>query len=220
MTSKNINKVREFFKNNGSCKWKTFITCSRCEGFTLSHGFFCKFDFKISDEDYDNDIVFEKCNEFKKQYPNLNFYRLPCCWPKESGVDLFIGFNVYPLLWTERRHFINNYNLESAMDDFYTSPENKKLILQKYENYKQYVAPLFLETEYIYETYTEQKNWKDCLYLNNYEKIISWGPMLDSLFESTILSCTASIRDFCNENKIDVPECKWCFLPSDCASCS
>lgn len=246
-----INEVHEFFAKNSSPEWQTFVTCSRCEGFTLSYGTFFQLDEtnidKMENEDIekeqsvvdqckqlrqmlsdpDANYVNSVCEYWQRQYPELVFYALPCCWGNETKLDFFVGFNIYPLLWTSRRHFIGDHCLLSAHDDFFSSKEEKDKILKKYEKYELYKTPDFLETEYIFDTYCNMDKWKDSLYLNNYSKISHWTPMLNELYKDVIASKTDVLNQFFSEkknflakNETSVPSCEWCFLPSDCASCS
>ena len=247
-----INEVREFFAKHSSPEWKTFVTCSRCDGFTLSYGMFFRLDetrmdrmvddnedtkkLSIIDEckqlrqmlsNPDANYVSSVCEYWQRQYPELVFYSLPCCWSSETKLDFFVGFNIYPLLWTRRRHFIGDHCLLSVHDDFFSSKEEKDKNLQKYEKYELYKAPAFLETEYIFDTYCNMDTWKNSLYLKNYNRISHWIPMLNELYKDIIVSKTNILHNFFSEkkhflaeNETRISNYEWCFLPSDCASCS
>lgn len=246
-------KVRDFFANNANPGWETFKTCSRCEGFTLSYGLFLRldddkinFDEMISKECIKSELNMEDqcrimrqafsnpdtndinmiCDILHYSYPELEVYALPCCWGRETNFDIFVGFNIYPLLWTKRRHIVENHKLISLRDDF-SSTENKDAIIQKYKDqgYKLYKAPKFLKTDYIFDFYCDADSWKDTLYVENYDEIKHWIPMLNDLYNDVISSKTIELKKFINNNKIFneqtvTTDFKWCFLPSDCASCS
>lgn len=216
----NTNLVREFLQKNGSPDWETFVTGSRCEGFTLSYGAF----FKMNDDDDDDDDKYEKREkmqaEWEEKYPELNFYFLPCCWSEETGFDYFVGFNIYPLLWTKRRHFVGKNCLISAGDDFHMSKEAKDNILDQYKDHKLYEAPDFLKTEYINELYCNKETWKEGLYVREYPKLETWIPMLNDLYKDTILERTVFLQNFLADERMNDASFEWCFLPSDCAWCS
>jgi len=289
--SYDLNTVRQFFVKNSAPDWKTFVTCSRCEGFTLSYGMFIRLDEnkvaemeKIISEDNDEDndeeddeeddeeydkedddedekkskknkkdnkhsnpvdqckimrqmlsnpdsnFIQVLCDKLQDQYPELVIYPLPCCWGDMAKLDFFVGFNIYPLLWTRRRHYVDTkeHRLCSMHDDFFGSKEKKDKLVQQYEEagYKLYEAPDFLETEYIFDFYCNADSWKTTLYPKNYDRIKHWIPMLNDLYKDVIFLKTIFLKKFIAENRLlfsnetKEPNFEWCFLPSDCASCS
>jgi hypothetical protein len=89
-----------------------------------------------------------------------------------------------------------------------------------------YEAPDFLKTDYICDFYSNADSWKETLYLQNYDKIEHWIPMLDELYKDVIALKTSILDKFTDDNmeifdkKTFVRKFEWCFLPSDCASCT
>ena len=129
----NVEDVRNFFVKECHPGWQTFQTGSRCEGFTLSYGMFIRLDVdkinfnemiikeglktkfgpqdqcRIMRQEFSNpdvNYIEPLCDSLHYKYPELNFYALPCCWGEQTKLDVFVGFNIYPLLWTKRRYIV------------------------------------------------------------------------------------------------------------------
>lgn len=226
-----INQIKNFFATNSPPNEENcdiLCTCSRCEGFTLAYGCFYRLDTIIKNRKK-IDAYYDKLEKLRaklfKKFLGVQFYLLPCCWPDETGLDLFVGFSVYPLLWTQRRYFIDGKKLISAQDDCFMRKEAKDNLLKKLSVHRQYMLPDFMEntTQHIKYQYQTFQTWSECLYVNNYKFLKKWPAMLTELYADKIKLFNENIEQiekfigYSGSNRI---EYQWCFLPTDCAACS
>lgn len=229
MNSLNMDIIKEFFENNFNTgiKWDVVSTISRCEGFTIAYGAFFTINY-VGDEDDDENVEeekkFEEKNRFieklANKYPELTVSRLPCCWPAETGYDVFIGFTIYPLLWTGRRYFIDNGKLLSAQDDWICFGNHKTKLLKDLAQYPQYDLPLHIKdlTDSIHDNYTSLPSWEDCLYLKNYG-LDELESLFKTLYAPKIEIFKEKIKDL-TEFDLQNITYEFCMLPTDCAACS
>ncbi len=214
--------------------WDYFRTCSRCEGFTIGYGSFYKinvikpprstFSKKEYDDDYKqreniNQSITNKCSE-------VTIVDLPCCWPDETKLDFFIGFTLYPLLWTKRRYYIKDKELISVGDNYLFGINREKRIKKISSKYHKYELPDYMQdvVKKIEYYYCNARTWKDTLYLDNHKCLGGLSKLLDETYSEKINLLKDSIKNNANElkkhNLIADKQYGWCFLPSDCASCS
>jgi hypothetical protein len=208
-----MDKIQNFFMKNASPndkEWETFTSCDRCAGFTLAYGSFYNISDLIEnctkkDEDY-FDKVIEYIDKLNTKYPYLTFSRLPCCWPDETGFDLFVGFNVYPLIWYRP-------------GDYYV--KDRSLVCnENNDGDKEYELPNYLR-DIVVDIFDEyrQMSWKNALYVENYCSFNKYIDMLNDLYCDKINKFNTSIGKIIELNN-KISEKGWSFIPSDCASCS
>ena len=232
-----VNKIElltNFFNNIKTDKIiETFREMCGIEGFTLAYGNFMKKD--ILDINYDteqddhermkNDLKKFKKDILKKYLKNCNIYRLPCCWPKETNFNSFIGINIYPFIWSNNRFFwqekLKNDNihlvLKSANDRWIMKKEYKEKLLQELSHYNRYELPFYIKK---YVKIMRQKFFSTdgCLeksiYLSNYSFNDEWNEVLNKTFENLIDTYSDIIE---NETGL---KGTWCLLPNDCFFCT
>ncbi len=133
---------------------------------------------------------------------------------------------MYPLLWTKRRYYIKNKELISVGDDCIFLSNREKKIKKISNNYPKYELPDYVQNiaESIEYYYLNARTWKDTLYLDNYECLSGLSSLLDETYSEKINLLKDRIKNNANElekhNLVAVKQYGWCFLPSDCASCS
>lgn len=227
-----IHDVQEFFLTVSppdETGFKILSTHSRCEGYTLVYGKFYNVEnlMKSNKNDYSYYNEFKIfVNSLKNKYPELQFYRLPCCWPGDTKLDLFVGFSIYPLLWTKRRYFVNGKKLLSAKDDWCINKHRKADLIEKLSIYPQYKLPDTIKeiVEEIFNEYchSDTLTMRDKLYVEKYQCTKQWPKMLDGVYKNKIDNFINHINtiDELESCEIGTNECEWCFLPTDCTFCS
>ena len=218
-----VTSVEEFFIKNklGTKPWKVFSDSFGIQGFTIAYGSFFKKTYEnIDDEEDDYDekqrlnIEF---NEYLKSIDNtLTTYPLPCCWSDEANVNMFVGFSVCPLLWTDCRYYIaeteDRRYLKSADDKWFIKRDNKEKMIKELESeYSRYKLPKDFPAQYIHTRFKTLPEITDTLYLKNYD--LEWS-FLNTLYNKEIKDITQLIIQITNK------EPEWVFLPNDCYFCT
>ena len=162
-------------------------------------------------------------------------YHMPCCWERESEKSFFLGKAFYPLIWATDRYFwkMNDnglLSLEGVYDDCYVRKDIKKEILDKMVDSKPYKLPHAMESavDHIKNIYCSANNWVDSLYVENYGS--DWSNILDDVYTKEINIINRIWPDILRQFEKQAVEHnfsggaseapRWCFIPSDCASCS
>lgn len=218
-------------------KMETFSCGHRCQGFTLAYGVFLPdYKAKVSNDDDSDDVdvktILEECNEGDTSRFTLS--RLPCCWPRETGYGWFLGYNAYPLIWSQSRYFWKaddgRASLIDVEDGAFVRRETKNELLEAVKDRRPYKLPDPIQSAavHIHKAYCEVPTWKDCLYVAQYPGLRGWTEILDRVYgaetertreglEERVDDCMKTYGLF-DEMLELVP--RWSFIPSDCASCS
>jgi len=243
-----INETQYFFETYTSPnrEWNTFSTCSRCAGFTLAYGGFYNID--IDKFGLDNKIPdYEDTEDFQKirmtikylndKYPHFTFSRMPCCWPNETGYNLFVGFNVYPFVWTKANNRYLQNMLVSNIDYHMNDDNDKNTLISQIDYFydgkymKKPTKPINEYTQYkltdhmqktvakIFEEYSvNHAQWSDSLYIDKYACLYDWSKILNEMYDDKIKKFNEDITKIYELGNLITFQ--WSFIPSDCASCS
>lgn len=206
---------------------KPMSTMSGCAAMTLSYGCLVKInrrkDKKIST--YEIRELLDTVEWGLEKPLHVEFLR--CCWPGETGIDLFIGFSVIPFYWSVKgdgsRRKLETFTTRDDNLSFRSVDPTNPNTINTPENY-------YDISDEIHWRYVNVPTWKDSLIVSNYDCMDNHVEPLNNMFSDYIdkVNQLDIVNIFKNElekidevkRNVDFDQPQWVFIPSDCASCT
>jgi hypothetical protein len=195
---------------------------SRNAAMTLSYGVFfeCPDPKNFDRYEWDFTVVDPKITQLK------------CCWPNETKQYYFYGFHIIPYGWE------SNYGSLRICDMIMNETDSQ--VSYSFDAHASEESPnTFAPTDYdwystrILKQYIDHKTWSESLIASNFRFMQKHMDIAETVFHNDIIEFNESkkyddvlkmmnneLSEYGNNLLKLGSQPGWCFIPSDCASCS